>query len=643
MKANRLLIALLILFLASTRLLAQTQGTPGYTFKVFNVNSPIFFVAGNAINDGGVVAGEYMDIPSGGQGSLSHAFMGSDPPVNIDPPGSPVFSFARAVGINKGGQIVGWSSSFGNFLRDAGGAFQNIDNTNSSFSQAVAINDAGEVLYLGGATGAFVCKLPVSASCFTDVTLPFNSLFHFHALTFNNAGTLAGSVLDRAGNFHGFISTTLVDEPNGLNCAGFAFTEIRAVNDDGDTVGLYLDHNCAEHGFLRTSSGEFVTIDPNGSTNTEARGINNSGQITGWFEDQNGGNHAFIATPQPRCQVDFQRSITSFAGGPPSADGQPTSMNGLFLPHDFSGQPMSLASAAAACGFDGGFDGFNWQQEVKVLPRPSPYATVEGTPLVTPFLDPPTAGGYTYDPVGTGGLNPFYYGPHSCAFRDSTNVCVIPVELGDNVLNFYDAAPDPCLLGCTGEGCFGLTAPPSPNSELKFTTRLVGVLHGSPVMLPNSEWSWTSTFNGTSGGTAKLNDSAVDPGSGTGGVMITSINGVPQAPPNVSCTVAPTTLWPPNGKPVVVSVSGNITPGTQAIPSGGTTYSLIDEYGQVQPSGSVALDAGGTYSLEVSLLAARNGNDRDGRTYTIIVSARDNIGNDGSCSSVVTVAHDQRH
>jgi hypothetical protein len=90
-----------------------------------------------------------------------------------------------------------------------------------------------------------------------------------------------------------------------------------------------------------------------------------------------------------------------------------------------------------------------------------------------------------------------------------------------------------------------------------------------------------------------------------------------------------------------VTVSGIVTPGTQPIASGGAAYAVVDEYGQVQPSGSITLGVGGSYSFGVSLIAARNGDDYDGRTYTIVVGAKDAIGSLGSRSTVVTVPHDQ--
>jgi hypothetical protein len=102
-----------------------------------------------------------------------------------------------------------------------------------------------------------------------------------------------------------------------------------------------------------------------------------------------------------------------------------------------------------------------------------------------------------------------------------------------------------------------------------------------------------------------------------------------------------TLLGPPNGNSVPVTVSGGVSPGTQPLSSGGTTYTVIDQYGQDQPSGSFTLDEGGSYSFQGPLIAARNGYDPNGRTYMIVVVSPDAIGNVGTCSTAVTVPHDQ--
>ena len=154
-----------------------------------------------------------------------------------------------------------------------------------------------------------------------------------------------------------------------------------------------------------------------------------------------------------------------------------------------------------------------------------------------------------------------------------------------------------------------------------------------------SEWTWKSTYNGDIGGVVKTASVVPVNGSGTGGVTITSINGVPQSPPAVSCSASPNTLWPPNGSPIQVTVTGNMVAGTSSLVS--TTYAVMDSEGQAPPSGSVSLSSGGAYSFTIPLIAARDGNVRAGRTYTVVVVASDKIGNVGSCSAVVTVPHDQ--
>jgi hypothetical protein len=106
----------------------------------------------------------------------------------------------------------------------------------------------------------------------------------------------------------------------------------------------------------------------------------------------------------------------------------------------------------------------------------------------------------------------------------------------------------------------------------------------------------------------------------------------------------PTTLWPPNGKMVPVTVSGTMTDhesGGSGVNPSTAAYAVTDEYGQVQPSGSVPLGSDGSYSFAIQLQASRHGNDTDGRQYIITVTAQDNAGNTGSAATGVTVPHDQ--
>jgi probable HAF family extracellular repeat protein len=112
-------------------------------------------------------------------------------------------------------------------------------------------------------------------------------------------------------------------------------------------------------------------------------------------------------------------------------------------------------------------------------------------------------------------------------------------------------------------------------------------------------------------------------------------------PPVITVAASPATLWPPNGQRVAVRVSGMIidAPGGSGVKVGSAAYVVMDEYGQIQPSGNLTLGADGSYAFTVELEASRRGNDRDGRHYTIAVSARDNLGNPGFKSTLVTVPH----
>jgi hypothetical protein len=68
-------------------------------------------------------------------------------------------------------------------------------------------------------------------------------------------------------------------------------------------------------------------------------------------------------------------------------------------------------------------------------------------------------------------------------------------------------------------------------------------------------------------------------------------------------------------------------------------YQVIDEYGQIQPTGSVIPAVDGSYAFTVKLQASRNAKDKDGRRYTVAVSATDQAGNSGVVTATVSVPH----
>ncbi len=106
------------------------------------------------------------------------------------------------------------------------------------------------------------------------------------------------------------------------------------------------------------------------------------------------------------------------------------------------------------------------------------------------------------------------------------------------------------------------------------------------------------------------------------------------APEISGLTATPDMLWPPNGKAVPVTLAF-----TASDPEGGdltVTYTVEDEYGSEDVDGAILPENG-----VISLIAARNGSDRDGRNYTITVTVTDPEMASASASVVVTVPHDK--
>jgi outer membrane protein assembly factor BamB len=104
--------------------------------------------------------------------------------------------------------------------------------------------------------------------------------------------------------------------------------------------------------------------------------------------------------------------------------------------------------------------------------------------------------------------------------------------------------------------------------------------------------------------------------------------------PLVSVTAIPST-GNKGPRPVTVTVSGSVTDATSGIAS--ASYNVIDEYGINQPSGSINVQANGSYSFTLSLPATRNGSDKDGHLYTIVVRGFDRAGNSTTTSSSVRI------
>jgi hypothetical protein len=172
----------------------------------------------------------------------------------------------------------------------------------------------------------------------------------------------------------------------------------------------------------------------------------------------------------------------------------------------------SLAQAATLCGFTA----WNWQQTVTLDPCADVFEAGSTTPLKAPppYNDPPL-NGYSYQHPPNAVRLPVYYNLFTAA-ND-------PLSLAANetatTLSFGDAPSDSSCLSGRADGS---------GKHLGFTMHLVGIvgaLPGAGVRDTGVGFSYTTTFNGTTGGIHVRNSAVpVDPGSGTGGITVTAYN-----------------------------------------------------------------------------------------------------------------------
>ncbi len=272
----------------------------GGTIQTFNVSS-----AGtnagqgtfpSSINSSGVIAGGYTDSINAAHGFVRAA---NGTITTFDAPGAPTTTANRgtvAMGINDSGVIVGFYST---------GTY----NTNS--------------VYHG------FQRLATSPYTITNIDAPNAGTGNgpgfkqgTEAYGINASGEIVGSYTDSNFYHHGFLLSgstyTVIDPPGAsttqcINSHGknFGGANADSIDTAGDIAGSYLDTSCAQHGFVRTASGTYTSLDAAGADTSPCSSsagvgetlcgtgllavlIDSVGDITGGYADTNGILHGFV-------------------------------------------------------------------------------------------------------------------------------------------------------------------------------------------------------------------------------------------------------------------------------------------------------------------------------------------------------------
>ena len=221
-------------------------------------------------------------------------------------------------------------------------------------------------------------------------------------------------------------------------------------------------------------------------------------------------------------------------------------------------------------------------------------------------------------------------------------------------------------LGATGTDCTDTdicaNQPPVANAGLDQTVEQI-YYQGADVMLDGSgsydlegdpltySWTWpggsatsvsptVSLPLGTTTITLVVNDGTVDSDPDTVNITV-----VDTTPPDITVTVTPDTLWPPNHKMVDIVATVTVSDICDAAPTVVLTSLTSNEPDDAKGNGDgntvndIQEAEIGTEDYEFQLRAERAGKG-DGRVYTITYTVTDASGNSASASATVVVPHD---
>lgn len=111
--------------------------------------------------------------------------------------------------------------------------------------------------------------------------------------------------------------------------------------------------------------------------------------------------------------------------------------------------------------------------------------------------------------------------------------------------------------------------------------------------------------------------------------------------PVANLSASPSRIWPPNGRPIQVTLSGTGSDATSGL--GEVSYVVTDEYGtQLAISPRTLSGAAANWAETLTVEAWRNGNDRDGRLYRVTATVKDSAGNTTQTTVDIIVEHDRR-
>lgn len=262
-----------------------------FTFSDVHASKTALETDTYAVNNAGVIAGDYVD-----SSSMQHGMILAGKKLTTVDHKSCSANTLAFYGINSAGTVVGWcvSSKTGidTGLMYSKGKFTTILFPKGIGTEATGINDKGEIVGLYFDSAGAQHGFSKIGSKYTSIDVKGETTAA--AWGVNNAGQITVYAVNSSGDFDAFLMTGKkfknINDPNAKGTLG---TVVHTPDNKGDIDGTYYDTAGSTHGWL-LHAGKYYDVNDS-PTLTRADGLNDKLEIVGRYTPSTGGNLGFKA------------------------------------------------------------------------------------------------------------------------------------------------------------------------------------------------------------------------------------------------------------------------------------------------------------------------------------------------------------
>lgn len=282
----------LVVALSLTSIAANAASQcPTFTYSDVSVNvSGALQTDSYAINDSGVIAGDYIDSAGVQHGML----MKGKQVVTIDDPdcaaGTLTFYGVNSTGVAAGQCYLNSTGLLGALVWNKG-KFTTLVPPDSTTANASGINDNGDVVGSYTDSSGQQHGFVYSNGKYAKLDPPSDAGETVAAWSINNQGYVTIYAASSAPQYSSYVTPDLGKTyiPFAYSGAGPLGTVIHGINNKGGIDGTYYDASSGTHG-IAYYKGTFCTLDdPNSTAATRADGINDSFEMVGRYTDSTSG------------------------------------------------------------------------------------------------------------------------------------------------------------------------------------------------------------------------------------------------------------------------------------------------------------------------------------------------------------------